>query len=176
MTSLTIQDKLIPEEGLSQTWDAGQQDLGILESEACLLGSIHIQAFFVHETQGIQVSGEGHGTFSLECVRCLEGIQANFSIEFFGKFIAESERRPQKLSKDQEGEADDPFPIIDHQLDVGDLIREQVILAVPSHPLCKTNCQGLCSVCGTNLNQGSCSCDKDQNLSPFRDLQKLLNQ
>ncbi len=176
MTSLTIQDKLIPEEGLSQNWEIGQQDLGILESEVCLLGPVHIQAFFVHESKGIHVSGEAKGTFSLECIRCLEGCQDTFSIEFLGKFVGESEGRSSNTSQEPECEDDDPFPIIDHQLDVRDLVREHVIIAIPDHPLCQHNCWGLCSVCGKNLNQGSCSCDKDQPLSPFKDLQKLLNR
>jgi uncharacterized protein len=28
-------------------------------------------------------------------------------------------------------------------------------------PLCRVDCKGLCAVCGTNLNTGSCSCKPD---------------
>ncbi len=45
--------------------------------------------------------------------------------------------------------------------DVVDLtgdIREAIILAFPTHPICAANCKGLCSQCGTNLNEADCDC------------------
>lgn len=41
---------------------------------------------------------------------------------------------------------------------LGALIREQVILAIPMQPLCHEGCKGLCQSCGQNLNEGSCGC------------------
>ena len=43
-------------------------------------------------------------------------------------------------------------------VDVVDLLREQFQLALPMKPLCSEACQGLCAVCGTNLNRSSCEC------------------
>jgi len=37
-------------------------------------------------------------------------------------------------------------------------IREAILLAFPSHPVCSADCKGLCAQCGTNLNLGSCDC------------------
>ena len=42
------------------------------------------------------------------------------------------------------------------QIDLGQLMREQLYLAVPMKPLCDDACRGLCPVCGTNLNRGAC--------------------
>ena len=39
-----------------------------------------------------------------------------------------------------------------------DLIRQEVILAVPFSPQCKADCRGLCPQCGTDLNLGACGC------------------
>ena len=41
-------------------------------------------------------------------------------------------------------------------IDLGQLMQEQFYLAVPMKPLCREDCRGLCPVCGTNLNTGSC--------------------
>ncbi|MCK5850193.1 MAG: DUF177 domain-containing protein [Kiritimatiellae bacterium] len=37
-------------------------------------------------------------------------------------------------------------------------IREAIILAFPNYPICKSDCKGLCSGCGKNLNRETCNC------------------
>jgi uncharacterized protein len=44
------------------------------------------------------------------------------------------------------------------EIDVSPLIREQVLLALPTRPLCKEDCRGLCPQCGANLNREACGC------------------
>jgi uncharacterized protein len=45
------------------------------------------------------------------------------------------------------------------EIDLGHLMREQFYLALPMKPLCADTCKGLCAVCGTNRNRGTCTCD-----------------
>ena len=44
------------------------------------------------------------------------------------------------------------------EVDLSPLIREQVLLALPTRPLCREDCRGLCPHCGLNLNRSSCEC------------------
>jgi uncharacterized protein len=46
----------------------------------------------------------------------------------------------------------------DQVLDLGQLMLEQFYLVVPMKPLCGEDCKGLCPVCGTNFNTGTCQC------------------
>jgi DUF177 domain-containing protein len=39
-----------------------------------------------------------------------------------------------------------------------DVLKEQVLLALPVKQVCKPGCKGLCPQCGTNLNQEKCGC------------------
>jgi len=39
-----------------------------------------------------------------------------------------------------------------------DVLKEQVLLALPVKQVCKPGCKGLCPQCGTNLNQSKCDC------------------
>ncbi len=39
-----------------------------------------------------------------------------------------------------------------------DVLREQVLLALPLKITCREECKGLCPQCGKNLNQEQCSC------------------
>ncbi len=59
-------------------------------------------------------------------------------------------------------EADDPSVYLiqprARTLDLGEAIREELILAMPEYVLCRENCAGLCPQCGKDLNEGPCEC------------------
>jgi uncharacterized protein len=65
------------------------------------------------------------------------------------------------LFTDDQG-ADDPSAIViarrATELDLGDAIRSELILAAPEFPLCREDCRGICPRCGADLNSGACSC------------------
>jgi uncharacterized protein len=44
------------------------------------------------------------------------------------------------------------------EIDLAPLVHEQVLLALPTRPLCTEGCRGLCARCGANLNAGPCDC------------------
>ena len=44
-------------------------------------------------------------------------------------------------------------------IDIDELVREQVLLALPTRALCREDCKGLCPVCGANRNEKSCECE-----------------
>jgi len=46
------------------------------------------------------------------------------------------------------------------ELDVGGLLWEEFVLALPVKPLCLEDCKGLCPDCGQDLNAGTCECGK----------------
>ncbi len=46
-------------------------------------------------------------------------------------------------------------------VDMLELVREQVLLALPPKPLCRDDCRGLCPRCGVDLNHETCSCTDD---------------
>ena len=51
-------------------------------------------------------------------------------------------------------------------LSLEDVVREQVLLSLPSRTLCKEDCKGLCPRCGQNLNLGTCNCDPPPDRQP----------
>jgi len=58
-------------------------------------------------------------------------------------------------------------------VDIGDVLRQQVLLTVPQQHLCREECKGLCSYCGCNLNIQTCSCAEQKTITPFNILKKL---
>ncbi|MCR5834048.1 MAG: DUF177 domain-containing protein [Selenomonadaceae bacterium] len=50
--------------------------------------------------------------------------------------------------------------VTDDLLDVTELFRDELLAGQPMKNLCKADCKGLCPVCGANLNDGDCGCDR----------------
>ncbi|MEG1480446.1 MAG: YceD family protein [Kiritimatiellia bacterium] len=58
-------------------------------------------------------------------------------------------------------------------LDLTESVRESIILALPSYPICKEDCKGVCLRCGQDLNVGSCRCESMGVESPWDALNDL---
>lgn len=48
----------------------------------------------------------------------------------------------------------------DDKIDLTEVVREQLYLALPMKPLCQEACKGLCPVCGVNRNRETCTCQE----------------
>jgi uncharacterized protein len=44
------------------------------------------------------------------------------------------------------------------RIDLAEVVREELALAVPPFVLCREDCAGLCPKCGSDLNAGPCEC------------------
>jgi len=63
----------------------------------------------------------------------------------------------EKFSKDvSEGR----WSINGDELDFTEVIRANICALLPMKILCTDNCQGLCPMCGKNLNEEQCECEK----------------
>ncbi len=49
---------------------------------------------------------------------------------------------------------------VDEEVEINQFLLEQLALNVPMTPRCGDDCQGLCSECGADLNEGPCGCDR----------------
>jgi len=67
------------------------------------------------------------------------------------------------------------FPLEADSADLDDIVRTVFVLNMDSKLLCKPDCKGLCHRCGKNLNQETCTCQKEPD-PRFAALQQLLNK
>lgn len=61
-------------------------------------------------------------------------------------------------------------------IDISNDVRDFSILAVPMKKLCREDCKGLCSKCGKNLNEGECSCSREETDIRWLPLMELKNK
>ncbi|MBF0504021.1 MAG: DUF177 domain-containing protein [Candidatus Omnitrophica bacterium] len=75
----------------------------------------------------------------------------------FGYFCA---RCLQELFKVEERSYKFDFELTDgiECIDLGEEIRQEIIMANPPKVLCKKSCKGICPKCGMNLNIEQCQC------------------
>jgi uncharacterized protein len=108
----------------------------------------------------------------LACSRCLEAfawpVHAAFDLVYEPKsrLVAEGER---EINEDDFSAA---F-YENETVDLWQLMGEQFYLAIPMKPLCQEECQGLCPICGANLNRSSCACNRDWEDPRFAALRAL---
>ena len=58
---------------------------------------------------------------------------------------------------------------------LADVVKEQVLLALPLKVICQSDCRGLCPNCGANLNHEECRCEThatDPRLAPLARLKQ----
>ena len=108
--------------------------------------------------QDIRLKGDLLTQLELACARCLEPVTLDIKRDF------ELLYRPQGSDAGREelsvtaAEAEVSY-YDGESLLLEDVLREQILLAVPLKAICKEDCKGLCAHCGKNLNSGQCSCE-----------------
>jgi uncharacterized protein len=148
--------------------------LELRKNEARLAGPI-TGAVKLHRTnQGIFVDGYAEVPVRLECDRCLKNFVhlLRFPLrEQFYPTIDVNTGIPMPSPSDDEL----AFPIDhNHLLDLREAIRQNLIVNLPTKPLCREDCAGLCPHCGKDLNEGPCDCQEEVSDERFAALRGLL--
>ena len=112
------------------------------------------------------------GTLLVPCDRCLEPFPFDVKTSF---------RIFLSIVQNQDGQTE--IELIEDDMEVGfiqgdkidvnDIVREQIQLALPMKCLCKEGCLGLCAVCGRNRNEEPCQCQDQPGHPEFLKLRKL---
>ena len=110
----------------------------------------------------IRVAGSLNTSVELACSRCLEPARVTINKPFDLFF---RQRDKEMFDEDEEIELTERETrtafFTGTQLAISDVLREQILLALPMKALCTIDCKGLCPQCGVNLNSGSCNCPKE---------------
>ena len=108
----------------------------------------------------IRVKGHVAVEMQAECDRCLEPARFPLDSDFELYYSPVANGYQEKTSVEvalEAGEAEMGF-YEGEGLELNDVLREYVLLALPMQRLCSENCRGICPVCGQNRNQMECAC------------------
>jgi uncharacterized metal-binding protein YceD (DUF177 family) len=97
------------------------------------------------------VRGHVAGTVWQDCRRCLGRVEKRVDVDITLLFA------PSDLLEEDDSETY-RIEMGVREIDLEPYLRDEVILAVPGFPECRTDCRGLCAGCGENLNETECKC------------------
>jgi DUF177 domain-containing protein len=124
------------------------------------------------DKQQFRLAGRVRTTLELPCGRCLEPYLLPVDQAFDLRYQPHAQNTGEGEREIEEDDLTTAF-YEDDAIDLGQLMREQFYLALPMKPLCAADCKGLCPVCGTNLNRGTCDCNRnwqDPRLAALKEL------
>lgn len=111
--------------------------------------AIEVKAELISKDSFVLLELDATCPFRYPCDRCAEIIDKSLNYHFTHKIV-------ESLN---EGNNDYYIVTEDDYINLTSLVREDILLELPTKILCKEDCKGLCPVCGQNLNLGSCSCN-----------------
>ncbi len=126
------------------------------------------------------LDGQLATTCRTECRRCLVDVDLAATAPLHLELVPEVVERPRRADAEPEVPVDrepdddgrsersgrfaleeaDRVPIIGQEADLFLLLQEQLLLALPGDALCREECRGLCQLCGQNLNDRECGCER----------------
>jgi uncharacterized protein len=164
--SLTIDVRdLAGDPGTSRTVEVAEPMPGLSTELARVPEDRLVSARLVLESlvEGILASGPVDASVSLTCARCLKAFESAMRVDVKEMFSPGASLE------------DDEYPLVDGMIDLGPMITDAVILAMPFAPLCRADCLGLCPRCGGDRNLGECNCSPeiDARWAPLMDLDRI---
>jgi uncharacterized protein len=127
------------------------------------------------DKQQFRLVGQVKTALELACSRCLEPFTMPVEQTFDLRYQPHAQNTGEGEREIEEDDLTTAFYEND-EIDLGQLMREQFYLALPMKPLCDDACQGLCAVCGKNLNRESCDCKRNWDDPRMAALRQLKNR
>lgn len=108
-------------------------------------------------TQEIRVQGRLKVRMEAECDRCLGTARYDLDTDFDLFYRPEGTGIRSEEIELEEGETEIGYYEGDG-LELKEILREQVLLALPMQRVCREDCKGICPVCGCDRNTAACDC------------------
>lgn len=162
------------DEGLTVQHLYPEGEPGLAGDESRLVGRPALDLKATRDGDRITLTGRVKAAVEIECDRCLSPLSVPVDQSF--DLLYAPPTRPGSAHDEKElGEDDLSVSFYQGQaIDLDDLVREQIELALPMGRLCAEDCRGLCPHCGVNLNREQCDCSTieiDTRWAALKDLQ-----
>ena len=124
---------------------------------------VRIEGTLKNEDDVFVLDAVGKTTVLMECSSCLAPVRKELSFEI-------KERFAHTGRDDEETET-----FTGDQIDLADYVKRGIIGELPMRVECREDCKGLCPICGKDLNDGDCGCDRTIRDPRFESLRALFN-
>lgn len=166
--SLIIQLDDIPEDaGLRLNFDEEPECFEMDESDCSLNSGVHIEGVLTKLGQEFFLAGKIKTGMNLACSRCLKTVQFSVDSDISVCFVPQKDF-PNGTEADMELSNSDLEVeyYSDDKIDLTSSVYDQIMLSLPIVTLCQSDCKGICSHCGKNLNEETCDCKEEDAIDP----------
>jgi len=146
------------------------------EEDVECLGSPQVVITAKRKEKKVLLGGVLRFTALLSCDRCGKPVESMVEEEFEYIFTLDGNNAVELAEMECSAEDCITVQLNEPVIDLGEILREQVFLALPVKVLCDEGCRGLCPVCGAELKDDHCSCSDDGRYSPFNVLKQLRKE
>ena len=158
---LSIKEMELRKIRFDETFQPGQIDFaGENLEQASPLRATGSAELMAHSGGEIRVRGKYQVEMRAECDRCLTLARFPLDAGFDLFYRPMSDIARNEEVEIEEGDTEIGF-YEDGGMELEDIIREQVLLALPMQRVCSEVCKGICPVCGKNRNEIVCDCKVD---------------
>ncbi len=107
--------------------------------------------------QRVTIEGALEADLELACARCTTAFALDVRRPIQAVMLLEAAPEDEEDVELAAEQLDESY-LEGDVIDLHELVREQVLLALPEKPLCSRSCKGLCPICGADLNEDVCEC------------------
>ena len=165
--------QIIEDEGLDVHHLYPEGEPSLIGGEGHLTGRSELSLRATRAGDKVELIGSVNAVVGFECDRCLTPLSVPVDQSFDLLYV------PPLGTQDERELGENDLSICfyrDGIVDVDDLVREQIELALPMARLCSKDCRGLCPQCGANLNDGECACKIEQADARWAALEELKSK
>ncbi len=105
-------------------------------------GTVELDVLAESVVEGVLISGTAVAAVRGECARCLDPVSDEVEVELQELFAYPDS------ATDASTDEDEVNRIVDDLIDLEPVVRDLLLTALPSSPVCSPDCPGLCAGCG----------------------------
>ena len=129
--------KNIPATGMEFTQTVSPETIGLMHDDLNCLAPLEVTARLERIQNTVVADVAVKGKYSFICSRCLEDVDHDNFSQYKFEYLVD---------------------LNTVSIDLGEDLRQEIILDLPIKILCREDCKGLCRGCGVNLNKENCRC------------------
>ena len=147
-------------------------ELKLDDRDVSLIEPVEIRGRLWKGNWEVNLAGRLRAKLEAPCARCLKPVALPIAADFSERFVPEASWGSVEQCEVHEEDLD--LAIFDGDaLEIDDVVREELLLAVPTQVLCREECKGLCPTCGVDRNVTECECETRQVDSRWQALKDL---
>ncbi len=114
---------------------------------------LHMEGVLRNNTKNLELKAVITGKMQVRCARCAKPFETDVNFKLSEILL----REDGEISPDS-----DAVVFSGYSVDLTEIVTNNFFMNVSGRYLCKDDCKGLCPICGSDLNEGECTCNNEQ--------------